>query len=89
MKFERLSDAKVFDAKCWQRHGDHPVVRPATQAELPSSSDPGQYGWIDGCGIVLPGDYVLIDANGQPSVVLERSFRQGYKPSPVNHSQSV
>lgn len=82
MKFRRLSDGQIFDARCWQRHGDHPVVRPASSADLPSSTSPGAYGWLDGSGIVLPGDWILTDANGTPRVVLERSFRKDFEPVP-------
>lgn len=84
MKFQRKSDGLIVSAKVWQRNGDHPKVRPATKGDLPALSDPGKLGWIDGVGVVFPGDLVVTDADGSPSVVRERSFRQGYLPCAFN-----
>ena len=82
MKYRRIADDMTVTARAWQRHGDHPKVRPATHADLPGSSDPGVYGWVDGSGLVLPGDYVVVSAANNIRVIRERDFRKGYERLP-------
>lgn len=75
----------TFKARIWRRQGDHPKVRPATPADLPQSSNPTRYGWLDNPGqgqVVIPGDVILEDQNGTVRVVCERVFRKNYEPTP-------
>lgn len=81
MRFRRIADNEQVTAKVWQRHGDHPSVRRATATDIPFTSQPERYGYMDGYGIVLPGDFVVSGADGT-RLVRERIFRKDYEPSP-------
>lgn len=76
----RHTDGSVVTAVQWHRHGDHPRVRVASTSDVPWSTDPGKHGWLDGAGIVLPGDWIVADATGACRVVRERPFRKAYAP---------
>lgn len=67
-------------AKQWNRHGDHPLVRPATPADFPRSEAPQRYGWIDGVGLVLPGDFIIESDGAKARVVSEQIFRKRFAP---------
>lgn len=81
MQFVRKRDNQVVTAKVWQRHGDHPKVRPATEADIPSSTNPRAYGWIEGVGAVLPGDTIVsCETDDTHCVATERMLRRDYVP---------
>jgi len=76
--------APTFRAKQWHRLGDHPKVRAATASEAPFSKNPERYGWLvtgpQSGQLVIPGDYILSDAEGALSVVTEKNYRKLYAP---------
>lgn len=81
MRFVRLSDNSPVEAKPWRRHGDHPQVRPCRDTDPHGLGDARRCGWIDGVGVVLPGDWIVTDPDGRVLVLLERLFRKHYAPS--------
>lgn len=79
MLFRHNADGTVVAARQWNRHGDHPKVRPARPSEAAWSLNPERYGWLEGGGLVVPGDW-LVDAAGTARVLREQQFRKDYSP---------